>query len=109
MKNTKTAFPTVGDSVLSYVGSGACTHPQRGKLEAKGTMGRGASPTGTKSDRGATLIHEAMGPKCSIVAKLYQANAAESSATERNVRIMPSAVGVGDFWKARATTGQNAY
>lgn len=109
MKNTKTSFSTVGDSVLSYVGNGTCKQPLRGSLEAKQTMGRGRSPIGSSAIRGNTQIHEAMGPKCCVVATLYKPNAAESSATERNVRIMPSAVGVGDFWKARTVTGQNAY
>jgi hypothetical protein len=107
VKNTKTAFAAVGDNVLSYVGSGSPSRPQYGTLEAKGTMGRGSSPTGTKANRGATMIKEANGPKCTITGVLYKANAAEASATERNVRIMPSAASAeSDFWKARKVTGQ---
>ena len=94
-------FPTVGDSVLSYVARGGCGKPNKGKLVAKGTEGRGKSPTGTMASRSSTKIHEAQGPRCTVKATLYKSNAAEASQTQRNVRIMPSAAGVGDFWKKR--------
>lgn len=101
------AFPTVGDSVLNYVGSGRCTRPDNKYVKTlpKQTMGRGKSPTGTMASRGNKMI-ETTGPKCHVVAKLYQSNAAEASASQRNVKIMPSATGESDFWKARSETGQ---
>lgn len=103
MKNsTTTSFPTVGDSVLSYVASGGSGKPSsHTKVVAKQTMGRGKSPIGSAAIRGSSKIQEAQGPRCHVVAKLYKANAAEASAVQRNVRIMPSAAGVGDFWKKR--------
>lgn len=94
-------FPTVGESVLSYVSRGGCAKPSKGKLVARGTQGRGASPTGTTGIRSHHKIQEAQGPRCYIAAKLYESNAAEASQVQRNVRIMPSATGVGDFWKKR--------
>lgn len=94
-------FPVVGDSVLSYVARGGCAKPQRGKVTAKGTEGRGSSPTGTMAVRSSHKIQEAQGPRCCVKATLYKSNAAEASAVQRNVRIMPSAAGVGDFWKKR--------
>jgi|SRR6185437_5168685 len=94
-------FPTVGDSVLSYVARNGSGKPNKGKLVAKGTEGRGKSPTGTMAIRGSSKIQEAQGPRCCVKAKLYSANAAQASETQRNVRIVPSAAGVGDFWKKR--------
>lgn len=105
MSNTNSSFPTVGDSVLSYVGHGACTKPSKGTAVAKQTMGRGSSPTGTKADR-SNKMRESTGPKCHIVAKLYESNAATANDQMRNVRLLPSAAGSGDFWKARSRTGQ---
>lgn len=98
------SFPVVGDAVLSYVSRGGSARPNTKyeKVVAKQTEGRGSSPTGKSAIRGSTMIHEANGPKCHIVSKLYSANAAEASATTRNVRVVPSAVGVGDFWKKRS-------
>jgi len=103
----KTAFPKVGDNILTYVGDG-CAHPdpKYTKMMPKGTMGRGSSPTGTTGNRSANMIHEAHGPACCIKATLYKPNAAEASATQRNVKIMPSAVGVNDFWKSKRTYNQ---
>lgn len=110
MKTSTSNFPTVGDSVLAYVGTGAACRTSKYTIAVpKQTMGRGSSPTGKKANRSSSLIHEANGPKCTIVATLYKANAASANDTERNVRIMPSATGVGDFWKARNITGQRAY
>jgi hypothetical protein len=73
---------------------------------AKGTQGRGKSPTGTTGHRSSTMIHEANGPACTIKATLYKQNAAEAGLQQRNVRTMPSAIGNRDFWSARQTTGQ---
>jgi hypothetical protein len=100
------SFPTVGDSVLSYVGSGACAKKSKyTKLVAKETMGKGKSPTGKAAIRGSSKINEANGPKCQVVAKLYKANAADAGMQTRNIRIMPSCCGVSDFAKARTEAG----
>jgi len=93
-------FPAVGDAVLKYVGGGRTSKP-RGKMAAKNTMGRGSSPTGTTGKRPGYKIQEANGPRCYVSATLYRPNAAEASAQQRNVRIVPSATGYGDFWKKR--------
>lgn len=104
---TTTSFPTVGDSVLSYVGNGGAAKRSGYTIEMPvNTMGKGSSPTGTTGKRGSTMIHEADGPKCTITGTLYSANSAEASATQRNVRIMPSISGVSDFWRARVKAGQ---
>jgi hypothetical protein len=105
MNANPSSFAAVGDNVLSYVGSGAAhPDPRYTTPEPKGTMGRGKSPTGTKANRSNKMIGEISGPKCCVTATLYKPNASSASATERNVRIMPSAMGRQDFWKSR-----NAY
>ena len=99
---SKSDFPTVGNSVLSYVGCGGAAKRSKYTIPvSKGTMGRGSSPTGKAAIRGSNKIEEASGPRCTVVAKLYEKNAAEASNSQRNVRLMPSAAGVGDFWKKR--------
>jgi|SRR5579862_2670073 len=103
----KSDFGTVGDSPLSYVGSGKPAKKSKYTTPvAKGTMGRGASPTGTMASRSNKKMPESGGPKCTIVATLYKPNAAESSMQLRNTRLMPSKAGVGDFWQERAKGGQ---
>jgi hypothetical protein len=101
-------FDTVGDNVFSFVGSGAA-HPNSKytKSVAKGTMGRGSSPTGTMASRSNVKLSEGDGPKCTIVASLYKPNAAEASATQRNTYLVPSKAGVGDFWSEKARQGQS--
>lgn len=106
MKNIKMNRPTVGDSVLSYVGTGQCARPSKyTKAEPRGTQGRGVSPTGVKTNR-RDVMKDYDGPACHVKTTLYKANAAQASATERNVKLMPSRAGVSDFWRARAITGQ---
>lgn len=100
-----TDFAQVQDNVLGYVGSGAPQPNVRGRMLPRGTEGRGASPTGSKVNR-ANKLKETTGPRCSIQATLYKANAAEASSQPRALRMMPSAAGVSDFWAARSTTGQ---
>jgi hypothetical protein len=98
--------PTVGDSVLAYVSRSGSAKAQRGKMMDTRPMGRGSSPTGTTSHRSSHKIQEANGPKCCIQTTLYKANAAEASMQQRNVRLMPSATGTGDFWKERSQFGK---
>lgn len=96
-------FPMMGESLLQHICNLSGERSPYTKVVGKKTMGRGASPTGKYAKRGSTMIHEANGPKCTIVATLYKANAAEASATERNVRIVPSTVSRPDagFWGKR--------
>lgn len=96
--------PVVGDNVLGFVGNGAASHPDTRyvKVLPRGTEGRGSSPTGVMASRSSTKIQEACGPRCTVVATLYKANAAAAGDQARSVTLMPSAAGVGDFWKSRA-------
>lgn len=100
-KNTdpKGSFPTAGTSVATSVQNLSGAPSKNTKPVAKKTQGRGASPTGTKANRQG--IQERLGAKCAPQATLYAANAAEASATTRNVTIVPSAVGNRDFYLRR--------
>lgn len=100
-------FPTVGDSPLSYVGNGVPQPNVRGRMVPRNKMGTGSSPTGSKVNRTNSLkMQDSDGPRCFVQETLYKANAADASAQPRSLRIMPSAAGVSDFWKARTVTSQ---
>lgn len=103
----KSDFGTVGDSPLSYVGSGAA-HPNSKYTKSlkRNTMGTGASPTGKMASRSNIKLNEADGPKCSIQATLYKPNAAEASKQLRNTRLVKSAAGIKDFFVERSMQGQ---
>lgn len=98
-------FPTVGDSPLNYVGHGVPQPNARGRLVPRNKMGTGSSPTGRQAVR-MNKLNDGDGPRCYVQETLYKANAAEASATVRSLRVMPSAAGVSDFWKARSITSQ---
>lgn len=91
---TTTTFEKVGDNIAAHVlnVSGGRSNPYTMTVK-KNTQGRGASPTGKSSIRGSSMIHEANGPKCHIVATLYKANAAEAGLQTRNVRILRAVMG----------------
>jgi hypothetical protein len=102
MTEPKSAFPTVGDNVIAHVmGSSSARSSRYTTTVAKKTGGRGASPTGTTGSRSNTKISNANGPKCHIQTTLYKANAAQASATTRNVKIMPNAISRAGFWSKR--------
>ncbi len=101
------AFGAVGESPLSYVGSGkAPANSKYTKKLPKNSMGTGTSPTGEKGVRANKKMPETGGPKCEVVATLYHQNAAEASAQQRNTYLLPSKAGVGDFWAERSRQGQ---
>lgn len=97
-------FPQVQDDVLGYVGNGIPQPNLRGKLVPKGTQGRGSSPTGTNATR-SNKLRQGDGPRCYIQEQLYESNAADASSQPRELKIMPSAAGVSDFWAARSLAG----
>lgn len=95
-------FPVMGEGVAEHIMNMSRKRSSYTTMVAKKTMGRGKSPTGsTGGVRGSTLIHEANGPACCVKATLYKQNAAEASMTERNTKLVPSAVGNRDFWAKR--------
>jgi len=103
--STTTTFPKVGDNIAKHVMNMSRRPSPYTTLEPKKTEGRGASPTGRKANRGATMIHEANGPKCHIDQVLYKANAPEAGMQMRNVRLMKPAMGDQDF-RSRKTYRQ---
>lgn len=115
MDGVSSDFPMMGESVLSHIMRSPSSKPgPYVTTVAKNTKGRGKSPTGsTGGVKGHTEIHEANGPACHVQHSLYKANAAEASATQRNVRIVSSAVPRADrkgsaspFWAKRQYASQ---
>lgn len=98
---TQTSFPKMGDdgipnSVVNISGQRSkYTTPVPKTGNAKGGSGEPA----TASHRTGKL--ERLGAKGAPQATLYKQNAAEASATQRNVRTVPSAVGNRDFYSKR--------
>lgn len=100
--NYTTTFPKMGDEgIPSSVVNMSGMSSGYTQTAPKHTQGRGASPTGSKKNRGASMIHEANGPACRIVDKISYPNSPESGQTQRNTKIMKSAMGAGDFWSSR--------
>lgn len=103
------SFPTMGDKWMKHcVNASGRRSANTISVPRKNTAG-GTAPGKTANVRGRTLIKEAQGPRFHISATLYKRNAAESSATERNVKLMSPAIrrsdgtgSAGDFWSKRA-------
>lgn len=100
--NTTTSFPKMGDDgipnmVVNRSGAkSAKTTPVLKKGQSKG----GAGEPATASHR--ANIQERLGAKLAPQAALYKQNAPEASATQRNLRIMPSRVRSSDsFYDSR--------
>lgn len=95
--NTTTTFEKVGDNIVSHaLNLSGAPSPYTTRTPIK-RGGKSVQVSGTKSNRSATMIHEANGPACKIVATLYKKNAAAASDVTRSIRILPSAVGDRDF------------
>jgi hypothetical protein len=61
--------------------------------------GKSDAPVGGKGVR--TQHQERLGAQYAPQMPLYEQNAAEASLVQRNVRVVPSAVGNRDFWNKR--------
>lgn len=100
---SRTQFPKMGDEWITknLINCSGDRSPYTITVGKK-TEGRGASPTGVKKNRNNNgMIHEANGPTFRPVTTLYKQNAAEASATQRNTKLVPNAIGDRDFWAAR--------
>jgi hypothetical protein len=95
---TKTTFAKVGDSVAK-VATATSRGVQRGKLVKKGNSKGGMLEGATASHK--ANIQERMGATFTPKATLYAANAPEAAQTQRNTRIVPSALGNRDFYLRR--------
>jgi hypothetical protein len=56
---------------------------------------------GTKANKGASLIKNAQGPAPTTFPVLYEQNAACATEGQKNVRLLPRAMGDGGFWASR--------
>lgn len=96
---TRTTFEKVGKNIAATVGSGQSAKPQRGKLVKKGNSKGGMLEGATAAHR--ANVQERMGPQFRPTATLYAQNAPSASETQRNTRIVQSAVGNRDFYLRR--------
>lgn len=101
---TRTTFEKVGDNVAANIGFSAAG-PRRGKLVKKGNAGIGGMLEGATATHKAN-IQERLGAQWAPQVTLYAPNAPEAAQTQRNTRIVQSAVGNRDFYMRRAF-GQN--
>lgn len=93
----QSAFPTQGKIAAPVNASGAPS-PHTTLVadhNSKGGMLAGATANHRQG------VYEPHGAAFKIKATLYAQNAAEASATQRNVRLVPSAIGNRDFWASR--------
>lgn len=94
---TTTTFEKVGDSIPSHVLnlSGAPSPYTMSTPVKRG--GKSVQASGTKANRSATMIREANGPACKIVATLYKKNAVQANDLTRGIRTLPAVMGDRDF------------
>lgn len=79
-------FPSMGHSWPAHVIN--CSGQAGHQVTKKGS-GKSDSPAGGTSHRTPVLIRHGNGPKPITVKRIWAGNAAEATATSRNVRIMP--------------------
>lgn len=98
---TTTKFVKMGESIpRGGVVNVSGAKSKNTKLRPKGNASGGMIAAATANHRAG--IQERMGAQLHPSATLYKANAAESSNTQRNTRIVPSALGNRDFWAKRS-------
>jgi len=105
--NETTQFEKVGDDgIISHVVnmSGQRSPYTIEVPRDKGSASGDIQGVGTKSNRSATLIHEANGPACHVQATISYPNAEGVNQTLRNVRLVKPSGG-NNFYGARAEAG----
>jgi hypothetical protein len=98
---TTSQFEKVGDPIGLFndrVGSGERSSYTTDEPRRAGG-GSGPATEGPKGNRSGTLIHEANGPACTIVAKIDYPNAEGANQQGRNVRLMTRG---SQFYEGRA-------
>jgi len=91
-------FETMGSVNANAVNTSGTPNKQTKSVAKKGGVG-GMIDAATASHRPGIL--ERNGASLRISAPLYQPNAAEAGLVQRNVRLVPSALGNRDFWAGR--------
>lgn len=94
--NTTTSFEKMGDSIVSHVLNLSGQRSSYTMSVPKKSGGKSVQTSG-KANRSATMIHEANGPKCHVVATLYKANAVQANDVTRGIRLLKPAKGDRDF------------
>jgi hypothetical protein len=98
------SFPKMGDDgMASLVNMSGQRSPYTKPVQRQGptTPDLGGGGAGGLSH---TMIHEANGPACTILAS--RGWATDYAATGRAMRTVPSSVGNRDFWDARAQSNE---
>lgn len=105
-RGTKMARKSIAPTTTSPAKMGEeMAHPQANSAQSPNLKYRprnnskSDAPVGTKANR--VGHQERLGAKYAPQMPLYAQNAAEASATQRNVRVVPSAVGNRDFYLRR--------
>lgn len=101
--NVTTNFPRMGDEGIpnSVVNLSARPSPYTMPQPRHRSGGADIPGVGTKANRGATEIHNAQGPAPCKFPVIYEQNAAVATEGQRNVRLLPRAMGDGGFWASR--------
>ena len=97
------SFPKMGDEGIpnSVVNLSARPSPYTMPQPRHRSGGADIPGVGDKANRGATLIHNAQGPSPCKFPVIYEQNAACATEGQKNVRLMPRAMGDGGFWASR--------
>jgi len=99
MADQKSAFPTMGTSAAQV--TPVAPDPDHTTVVAKPGSGKNDGPDDAGSATHRSVSMERNGFKGAPQTTLYAQNAAEASATYRNVRLLPSAKGNSDFYYKR--------
>jgi hypothetical protein len=101
-----TSFPTMGDDWITQLVNVSGAPSKYTKPMAKKNTQSGEAPGvgAGKANKGKSLIHNANGPACTIVAKICYPNAEGSNQTLRSIRrVRPG--GTGGFLGGRGAAG----
>jgi hypothetical protein len=96
LDKTVTTFEKMGKNIGASV---KAAKPERGRSVKRGNASGGFLEAATANHH--ANIQESLGAKLHPTAILYKQNAAEAGATQRNVTIVPSKAGLGDFYLKR--------
>jgi len=93
------SFPTMGTVAAPVNASGA---PSRNTLPGAKGNAKGGMLEGATANHRAPRLNETNGPAFRVQASTYPpVSNPEANLTQRNVRILPSAIGSRDFWDKR--------
>lgn len=95
-------FPKMGDEgIHNVVNLSARPSPYTMPQPRHRSGGADIPGAGTKANKGSSLIQDAHGPSVCHFPVLYEQNAACATEGQKNVRLLPRAMGDGGFWASR--------